>query len=166
MGGKTEPLFPLQAFSRLFRLPLSKIRVIQPYIGGGFGGTKNDSVAGDFCVVMLSRKTGKPVKYIYTMDEVLTTCRRRHNMTVYNKMGMTKDGILTAIETRVIGHGGAYTAIGPLTMFLTGYGTPAPYRLPNYKYDAWRVFTNNPVSAAMRGHGLPIPALPVTSRWR
>ena len=152
-AAKQSPYFHYRHLAGCFGVPLSKIRVIQPYIGGGFGGTKNDSVAGDFCVVMLSRKTGKPVKYIYTMDEVLTTCRRRHNMTVHNKMGMTKDGILTAIETRVIGHGGAYTAIGPLTMFLTGYGTPAPYRLPNYKYDAWRVFTNNPVSAAMRGHG-------------
>jgi 4-hydroxybenzoyl-CoA reductase subunit alpha len=152
-AAKQSPYFHYRHLAGCFGVPLSKVRVIQPYIGGGFGGTKNDSVAGDFCVVMLSKKTGKPVKYIYTMDEVLTTCRRRHNMTVYNKMGMTKDGILTAIETKVIGHGGAYTAIGPLTMFLTGYGTPAPYRLPNYKYDAWRVFTNNPVSAAMRGHG-------------
>ena len=152
-AAKQSPYFHYRHLAGCFGVPLSKIRVIQPYIGGGFGGTKNDSVAGDFCVVMLSKMTGKPVKYIYAMDEVLTTCRRRHNMTVYNKMGMTKDGILTAIETRVIGHGGAYTAIGPLTMFLTGYGTPAPYRLPNYKYDAWRVFTNNPVSAAMRGHG-------------
>lgn len=150
---KQSPYFHYRHLAGCFKLPLSRIRVIQPYIGGGFGGTKNDSVAGDLCVVMLSKKTGKPVKYIYTMEEVLTTCRRRHNMTVHNKMGMTKDGILTAVESRVIGHGGAYTAIGPLTMFLTGYGTPVPYRLPNYKYDAWRVFTNNPVSAAMRGHG-------------
>ena len=87
-------------------------------------------MAGDFCAVMLSKKTGKPVKFVYTMEEVLTTCRRRHNMTIYNKMGMTKDGILTAVETRVIGHGGAYTAIGPLTMFLTGYGTPGPLQAP------------------------------------
>jgi len=150
---KQSPYFHYRHLAGCFRLPLSKIRVIQPYIGGGFGGTKNDSVAGDLCVVMLSKKTGKPVKFIYTMQEVLTTCRRRHNMTIYNKMGMTKEGILTAVESRVIGHGGAYTAIGPLTMFLTGYGTPVPYRLPNYKYDAFRVFTNNPVSAAMRGHG-------------
>jgi 4-hydroxybenzoyl-CoA reductase subunit alpha len=150
---KQSPYFHYRHLAGCFGLPLSKIRVIQPYIGGGFGGTKNDSVAGDLCVVMLSKKTGKPVKYVYAMDEVLTTCRRRHNMTVYNKTGMTREGILTAIETRVIGNGGAYTAIGPLTMFLTGYGTPAPYKLPNYRYDACRIFTNNPVSAAMRGHG-------------
>ena len=150
---KQSPYFHYRHLAGCFKLPLSRIRVIQPYIGAGFGGTKNDSVAGDLCVAMLSKKTGKPVKYVYAMEEVLATCRRRHNMTIYNKVGMTKEGILTAVESRVIGHGGAYTAIGPLTMFLTGYGTPAPYKLPNYKYDGWRVFTNNPVSAAMRGHG-------------
>jgi len=152
-AAKQSPYFHYRHLAACFRLPLSKIRIVQPFIGGGFGGTKNDSVAGDFCVVMLSKKTGKPVKYVYTMEEVLTTCRRRHNMIIYNKMGMTKDGILTAVESRVIGNGGGYTAIGPLTMYLTGSGTTLPYRLPNYKYDAWRVFTNNPVSAAMRGHG-------------
>ncbi len=152
-AAKQSPYFHYRHLAACFKLPLNKIRIIQPFIGGGFGGTKNDSVAGDFCVVMLSKMTGRPVKYIYPMNEVLTTCRRRHNMIIYNKMGMTKDGILTAVESRVIGNGGGYTAIGPLTMYLTGCATTMPYKLPNYKYDAWRVFTNNPVSAAMRGHG-------------
>ena len=152
-AAKQSPYFHYRHLAACFGLPLSKVRIIQPFIGGGFGGTKNDSTAGDFCAVMLSKKTGKPVKFVYTMGEVLTTCRRRHNMIIYNKMGMTKDGILTAVESRVIGNGGAYTAIGPLTMFLTGYATTMPYKLPNYRYDCWRVFTNNPVSAAMRGHG-------------
>ena len=150
---KQSPYFHYRHLAACFKLPLSKIRIIQPFIGGGFGGTKNDSVAGDFCVVMLSKKTGRPVKYVYPMEEVLTTCRRRHNMIIYNKMGMTKNGLLTAVASRVIGNGGGYTAIGPLTMYLAGCGTTMPYKLPNYKYDAWRVFTNNPVSAAMRGHG-------------
>jgi len=95
--------------------PLSKVRVIQPFIGGGFGGTKNDSLAGDFCSVLFSKMTGKPVKFVYTMEEVLMTCRRRHNMIVFNKMGMKKDGAITAMESRVIADGGAHTAIGPLT---------------------------------------------------
>jgi len=158
-AAKQSPYFHYRHLAGCFGLPLSKIRVVQPFIGGGFGGTKNDSVAGDLCAVMLSKKTGKPVKFVYTMGEVLTTCRRRHNMIIYNKMGMTKDGMLTAVESRVIGNGGAYTAIGPLTMFLTGYATTLPYKLTNYKYDCWRVFTNNPVSAAMRGHGF------IHTRW-
>jgi 4-hydroxybenzoyl-CoA reductase subunit alpha len=75
-------------------------------------------------------------------------------MIVYNKMGMKKDGTITGIQSRVIADGGAYTAIGPLTMYLTGTMTTLPYKLPNYKHDIYRIFTNNPISAAMRGHGV------------
>lgn len=150
---KQSPYFHYRHLAACFNLPLNRIRLIQPFIGGGFGGTKNDSIAGDFCVVMLSKKTGKPVKYVCAYEEVLTTCRRRHNMIIYNKMGMTKEGTITAVETRVIANGGAYTAIGPLTMYLTGSGMTLPFKLSNFKYDAYRAFTNNATSAAMRGHG-------------
>ena len=118
------------------------------------GGTKNDSLAGDFCSVLFSKRTGKPVKFVYTMEEVLLTCRRRHNMIVHNKMGMKKDGVLTAMHSRVIADGGAHTAIGPLTMYLTGCMSTLPYKLPNFRHDAYRIFTNNPIGAAMRGHGV------------
>ncbi|GAH92099.1 unnamed protein product, partial [marine sediment metagenome] len=137
-----------------FKLPLSRIRVIQPFIGGGFGGTKNDSLAGDFCAVLLSKITGKPVKYVESMEEELMTSRRRHSMIVYSKMGVDKDGILMAIQHRVIADGGGYTAVGPLSIYLAGFATTLPYKLPNFKYDAYRVFTNNPMGAAMRGHGI------------
>lgn len=153
-AAKESPYFIYRHLAACFRLPLSKVRVIQPFIGGGFGGTKNDSLAGDFCTVMLSKMTGKPVKYVYTMEEELMTSRRRHNMIVFNKMGMKKDGTITAMQSRVIADGGAYTAIGPLTMYLTGTISTLPYKLPNFKHDVYRVFTNNPVSAAMRGHGV------------
>jgi 4-hydroxybenzoyl-CoA reductase subunit alpha len=153
-AAKQSPYFHYRHLAACFNLPLSKVRVIQPLIGGGFGGTKNDSVAGDFCAVMLSKKTGKPVKFVYTQEEELTTSKRRHSMIVYNKMGMSKDGLITAIQSRVIANGGAYTAVSPLTMYLTGCATPLPYKLPNYRYDCWRAFTNNPTCAAMRGHGV------------
>jgi 4-hydroxybenzoyl-CoA reductase subunit alpha len=151
---KQSPYFIYRHLAACFRLPLSKVRIIQPFIGGGFGGTKNDSLAGDFCVVLLSKMTGRPVKFVYTMEEELMTSRRRHNMVIHIKTGVKKDGTLVAIQTRCIADGGAYTAIGPLTMYLTGCQTTLPYKLPNFKHDAYRVFTNNPISAAMRGHGV------------
>lgn len=153
-AAKQSPYFHYRHLAACFRLPLSRIRVVQPFIGGGFGGTKNDSLAGDFCAVLLSKITGKPVKYIESMEEELMTSRRRHSMIVYSRMGVKKDGTLTAIEHRVIADGGGYTAIGPLSMYLAGFMTTLPYRLPNFKYDAYRVFTNNPIGAAMRGHGV------------
>jgi 4-hydroxybenzoyl-CoA reductase subunit alpha len=104
--------------------------------------------------VLLSKMTGKPVKFVYTMEEELMTSRRRHNMIIHNKMGMKKDGTITGMHSRVIADGGGYTAIGPLTMYLTGCMSTLPYKLPNFKHDIYRVFTNNPISAAMRGHGV------------
>jgi 4-hydroxybenzoyl-CoA reductase alpha subunit len=153
-AAKQSPYFHYRHLAACFKLPLSKVRVIQPFIGGGFGGTKNDSVAGDFCAVMLSKKTGKSVKFVYTQEEELTVSKRRHPMIVYTKMGAKKDGTLMGIHTRVIADGGAYTAIGPLTMYLTGFMTTIPYKLPHFKHEAYRIFTNHPISAAMRGHGI------------
>ena len=153
-ASKQSPYFHYRHLAACFKLPLSKIRVIQPFIGGGFGGTKNDSLAGDFCAVLLSKITGKPVKYVESMEEELVTSRRRHSMIVYSKMGAKKDGTLTAIHHRVVADGGGYTAVGPLSLYLAGFATTLPYRLPNFKYDAYRVFTNNPIGAAMRGHGI------------
>jgi 4-hydroxybenzoyl-CoA reductase alpha subunit len=153
-AAKQSPYFVYRHLAACFNLPLNKVRVIQPFIGGGFGGTKNDSVAGDFCAALLSKMTGRPVKFVYTMEEELMVSKRRHNMIIYNKMGMKKDGKIMGIQSRVIADGGAYTAIGPLTMYLTGCMTTLPYQLPNYKHDVYRVFTNNPISAAMRGHGV------------
>lgn len=153
-ASKQSPYFHYRHLAACFKLPLSKVRVIQPFIGGGFGGTKNDSLAGDFCAVLLSKITGKPVKYVESMEEELVTSRRRHSMIVYSKMGAKKDGTLTAIHHQVVADGGGYTAVGPLSLYLAGFATTLPYRLPNFKYDAYRVFTNNPIGAAMRGHGI------------
>ncbi len=150
---KQSPYFHYRHLAACFNLPLSKIRVIQTFVGGGFGGTKNDSVAGDLCAVLMSKRTGKPVKFVYTMEEVFSACRRRHNFEITAKMGMKKDGTLTALYTNAIGEGGYCTAIGPLTLYLTGVMGTLPYRLPNYKHDAYRIFTNHPSGAAMRGHG-------------
>ena len=151
---KQSPYFHYRHLAACFKLPLNRVRVIQPFIGGGFGGTKNDSLAGDFAAVLLSRLTGKPVKWVENMEEELVTSRRRHTMTVYSKMGMDRQGHITALQHRVIADGGGYTAIGPLSMYLAGIIATLPYKLPNFKYDVYRAFTNNPVGAAMRGHGI------------
>jgi 4-hydroxybenzoyl-CoA reductase alpha subunit len=151
---KQSPYFHYRHLAACFKVPLSRVRVIQPFIGGGFGGTKNDSLAGDFCAVLLSKITGRPVKYVESMEEELVTSRRRHCFIVYSKMGVSKDGLIKAVQHRAIADGGGYTAIGPLTMYLGGFMTTLPYHLRNFKYDVYRVFTNNPIGAAMRGHGV------------
>ncbi|MFC1932864.1 xanthine dehydrogenase family protein molybdopterin-binding subunit [Chloroflexota bacterium] len=151
---KGSPYFPWRILAGCFGLPLNKVRVIQPFIGSDFGGTKNDMVSGDFAAVMLAKKSGKPVKVVYTQLEELTTCLRRHPMWINIKTGVTKDGMLTAIQTRIVADGGAYTRMSPLSLYLTGCCMTLPYKLDNFKTDAYCIFTNNPISAAMRGHGV------------
>jgi 4-hydroxybenzoyl-CoA reductase alpha subunit len=151
---KGSPYFPYRILSSCFNLPLSNVRIIQPFIGSDFGGTKNDMVNGDFSAVMLAKKSGKPVKIVYTQFDELTVCLRRHPMWITIKTGVTKDGRLKAIQTKVISDGGAYTRMSPLSNFLTGICMALPYKLPNFKTDVYCYFTNNPSSAAMRGHGI------------
>ena len=153
-AAKGSPYFPYRILSNCFNLPLSHVRIIQPFIGADFGGTKNDMVNGDFSAPMLAKKSGKAVKIVYTQFDELTTCLRRHPMWVTIKTGVTKDGRLKAIQTKVISDGGAYTRMSPLSNFLTGICMGLPYKLPNFKTDVFCYFTNNPSSAAMRGHGI------------
>ncbi len=153
-AAKGSPYFPYRILSNCFNLPLSNVRIIQPFIGADFGGTKNDMVNGDFSAPMLAKKSGKPVKIVYTQFDELTTSLRRHPMWITIKTGVTKDGRLKAIQTKVISDGGAYTRMSPLSNFLTGICMALPYKLPNFKTDVFCYFTNNPSSAAMRGHGI------------
>ena len=153
-GAKGSPYFPYRILANCFNLPLSNVRIITPFIGCDFGGTKNDMTNGDYSTVMLAKKTGRPVKIVSTQFDTLTTDLRRHPMWITVKTGVTKDGILKATYLKAIADGGAYTRMSPLTMFLVGTCQTLPYKLPNFKYDAYNYFTNNPSSAAMRGHGL------------
>lgn len=151
---KGSPYFPWRILASCFNLPLNKVRVIQPFVGSDFGGTKNDMVNGDYSAVMLAKKSGKPVKLVYTQFEELTTCLRRHPVWINIKTGVTKDGLLTGIQTNIVTDGGAYTRMSPLSLYLMGACMTLPYKLPNFKTDAYCIFTNNPSSAAMRGHGV------------
>jgi len=153
-GSKQSPYFPYRNLASAFKVPLSNVRVIQPCVGGGFGG-KNDTFALDYCAVLLSQKTGHPVKFVYDIEDVLMAGRRRHPMNIFLKTGVKKDGTLLATECKVIADGGAYTAVGPMTIYLAGTFLTLPYKLPNLKYDALRAYTNKPVSVAQRGHGVP-----------
>jgi len=132
-----------------------EIRVIQTYVGGGFSGGKQEAMPMDFCALLLSRKTGRPVKIVHTMDEVLIIGHMRHPMKIWLKTGVKKDGGLVAQSCKIIANGGAYSSIGQLSMYIPGSMLNVPYRVPNVKYEAYRVYTNNGFCGALRGHGMP-----------
>jgi 4-hydroxybenzoyl-CoA reductase alpha subunit len=153
-GSKQSPYFTYRNLAKALNIPLSQIRVVQPYIGGGFGG-KNEMFNVDFCAALLSQKTGKPVKIVVNQEEVLFAYRQRHPTFIDLKTGLKKDGTILALEAEIIADGGAYLSIGALSLYLMCAFFCMPYRLPNMKAKGYRVYTNTQPSCAMRGHGVP-----------
>ncbi len=130
------------------------IRVIKPYLGGGFGG-KMELRSWEFCAAFMAKKTGRPVKFTLTREEELAAGRRRHPMRLTSKVGFKKDGTLLAKDLKIYLDGGAYNAMGPTATFLSGNFGAMLYRYPNYRFLGQHIYTNKPPSSAMRGFGAP-----------
>ncbi len=152
-ASKQSPYFLYRILAAAFDLPQHKVRVIQPYIGAGYGA-KNDAFPLDFAACLLARKTGKAVKIVYSQKEMLVSSRRRVPFIIDLKTGVKRDGTIVAQECRAIGDGGAYTLIGPVTMYLVGAVKTLPYKIRNFRYDGIRAYTNLPACSAQRGHGI------------
>jgi 4-hydroxybenzoyl-CoA reductase alpha subunit len=150
------PHYLHRSLSRTLSMPMGKIRVIRPAVGGGFGA-KAEATALEFCAALLARKTGRPVMMEYTREEMFRHFRGRHKQTIDLKIGVKRDGRITAVEQKVVLDGGAYTSFGVITAYYAGSMLPTLYRLPNYRYRGVRVYTNLPASGAFRGHGVPQP---------
>lgn len=136
-------------------LPPGKVRVIQTYVGAGNSGGKQEAMPMDFAAVMLSRKTARPVRIVHTMEEVLIIGHMRHAFKLNLKLGMKKDGLIQALKVKVIADGGAHSSIGQLSIYLVGNSTVMTYRIPNFRYDGYRIYTNKSWCGALRGHCSP-----------
>ena len=138
--------------AKVLELPTQRIRVIQPVVGGAFGG-KSEPFSLEFCAAKLSMITGRPVKILYTREEVFYAHRGRHPMQLRYRTGIRRDGMLTATDARIRIDGGAYSSFGLVTTYYSGQLLTAPYALPAYRFDSTRVFTNKPCCGPKRGHG-------------
>lgn len=150
---KQIPFYIRRLLAHTLAIPESKVRVIKPSIGGGFGG-KGEMFALDVCAAFMSRMTGRPVKILYTREESLVCTRRRHGMTITLKTGLKKDGTIVATQGKIISETGAYNSTGPLATYLATTFLNLPYKIPNVKVDSYLVYTNLPVSGPQRGHGV------------
>jgi 4-hydroxybenzoyl-CoA reductase subunit alpha len=130
------------------------VRVIKPFIGGGFGG-KMELRTWDVCAAFLAKKTGLPVKFTLTREDELAFGRRRHPMKLKSKVGFKKDGTLVAKDLHILLDGGAYNSMGPTACYLAGNFGAFLYRYPSYRYLGEHVYTNKPPAGAMRGFGAP-----------
>ncbi|SDX95891.1 nicotinate dehydrogenase large molybdopterin subunit NdhL [Eubacterium barkeri] len=137
----------------MLALPNSKVRIIQATTGGGFGG-KLDLSVQCHCA-LLTYHTKKPVKMVRSREESTTVSSKRHPMTMHCKTGATKDGRLQAVQVEMFGDTGAYASYGPAVITRATVHCMGPYVVPNVRVDAKFVYTNNPMSGAFRGFGVP-----------
>jgi 4-hydroxybenzoyl-CoA reductase alpha subunit len=141
-----------RALARVLELPAHRIRVIQPCLGGAFGG-KSDPFSLEFCVSKLAMVTGRPVKMLWTREEVFYAHRGRHPMHLHYRSGVTKDGKLVGVDAKILIDGGSYSSFGLVTTYYSGQLLTGPYHFPTYRFDSTRVFTNKPPCGPKRGHG-------------
>jgi len=146
------PHYVQRELSRVLGVSQSKVRVIQPLLGGAFGG-KSDPFALEFCVAKLSMKTGRPVKILYTREEVFYAHRGRHPMKMDLTVALDGDGRISAVDNKILIDGGAYASFGLVTAYYAGQLLTGPYRFGTYRFDSYRMYTNKPPCGPKRGHG-------------
>ncbi len=150
------PHYVQYMMAHVLHIPVGKVRVIRPVVGGGFGG-KAATNPLDLCAAFLSKKTGRPVKMVYSREEMFHYGRGRHKQHMKFKLGVDRQGKITAFQSEIHLDGGAYSSFGVATAYYAGSMIPTLYKIPSYKYDGYRVMTNKPACGAMRGHGVPQP---------
>jgi CO/xanthine dehydrogenase Mo-binding subunit len=151
-GTTQRPFACASDLGKILKIPMSKIRVISTAVGGGFGG-KNE-ITMEPCIALLTLKTGKPVKMIFTREDEFIASTVRHPYITKYKSGLKNDGTLVARQVEIISDCGAYVSFGNSTLTKACVHGAGPYRIKYVCIDGWLVYTNNPVGGAMRGFGV------------
>jgi len=137
----------------MLSLPLEKVRIIQCATGGGFGGRLDITVQ---CLLALAAfHLKRPVKIVYSREEVFQVTSKRHPLTIRYKSGASKDGKLTAVEVDILGDTGAYASYGSTVAIRSAIHATGPYEVRHVKVRSRMAYTNNPWAGAMRGFGVP-----------
>ncbi len=146
------PVYLHRALARVLGMEEDRVRVIKPYVGGGFGG-KSDPFPHEMVAAGLSRKAGYPVKITFTREEVFLSHHGRHPSRITMHIGADNAGMLQYLDLDATIDGGAFGSFGVVTTYYNGVLTQGPYRIDNFRYAGRRVYTNHPPSGALRGHG-------------
>ncbi|MCI4319227.1 MAG: xanthine dehydrogenase family protein molybdopterin-binding subunit [Thermoplasmata archaeon] len=146
------PHYLHRSLSEVLGLPMHRIRVIKPEVGGGFGG-KSDPLPHEIVCAALAIETGHPVKILFDREDVFLTNHGRHPTQNDVRIAADADGRLLAYDIEALIDGGAWSSFGTVTTYYNGVLSMGPYRVPNFRYRGRRVYTNRPPSGAMRAHG-------------
>src|SRR5262245_8529673 len=146
-----NPFVVRTQLSNIFKVPIAKVRIIVPYLGGGYGGKVYPKI--EPITVALGLKAKRAVRVVLSREEVFYTITK-HAAVIRMKTGVKKDGTLVARECEIHLDTGAYAEIGPRVAKKSGYTAAGPYKIPNPKIDSYSVYTNKPPAAAFRGFGV------------
>jgi len=153
-GSSQSPFAQRSLIAETLGISQSKMRVIAPAVGGGFGGKAGVSMES-LAVAIATKVRGYPVKLLLTREEEFYTAFVRQGLVAYFKMGCDRNGRLLAMENTYYWDGGAYTEYGVNVTRAAGYSCTGPYEVPNISTDSYCVYTNHPVGGPMRGFGMP-----------
>lgn len=153
-GSSQSPFAQRNLIAQALGISQSDMRVIAPYVGGGFGSKAGVSMES-LAVAIATKVKGRPVKLLLTREEEFFTAFVRQGLIAYFKMGCDQDGNLLAMENKFYWDAGAYTEYGVNITRASGYSSSGPYEVPNVKTDSYCVYTNHPVGGPMRGFGMP-----------
>ncbi|MDP6558675.1 MAG: xanthine dehydrogenase family protein molybdopterin-binding subunit [Candidatus Binatia bacterium] len=146
-----NPFVVRTQLSNIFGVPVSKVRVVVPCLGGGYGSKVYPKV--EPLTVALSMKAQRPVRIQLSREEVFATVTK-HAAVIRMKTGVKKDGTMVARQCEVFLDTGGYAEIGPRVAKKSGYTASGPYNVPNLKIDSMSVYTNKPPAGAFRGFGV------------
>jgi len=151
----TQEAFLLrEKIADIFDIPSGKIRYLTQFAGGSFGG-RGVSLTLDPICVSLAKVTGRPVKMIYSREEEFFGLETRSSFIQSGKIGVKKDGTITAMYTKAICNSGAYISHSPAVTGVNVDHFLGLYKCSNSKGEADIVYTNQPVSGGIRGYGNP-----------
>jgi 4-hydroxybenzoyl-CoA reductase alpha subunit len=150
------PHYVHREVAKVLGIPRSRLRVIVPPVGGGFGG-KCEPFAHDFAACLFALRHGRPIKFTLSREEVFYCHRGRHPVKMFLKTGVKNDGSITAVHLQTFLDGGAYASYGLATVYYTGALLTVTYKIPRYKFDGMRLYTNKPPCGPKRGHGSTQP---------
>ena len=150
------PHYVHRALTKVLGLPASRVRVVATPNGGGFGG-KSDPFGHEIVCAAMALRLGRPAKIVLTREEVFYCHRGRHPVAMRLRTGVRSDGTITAQTLQTALDGGAYGSYGVASTYYTGALQTVTYRLPRYRFEAIRAFTNKPACGPKRGHGTPQP---------
>ncbi len=152
----TQHPFSTRRFVAAFLgVPLVDVEVKTVPMGGGFGG-KDDTVSAVAArAALAARLTGRPVKMTYDREWSIRESYKRHPYRIHYRLGFTKEGKIQACRVRVVADAGAYCSVTPWVTWRSTVQCCGPYEVPHVSADIYGVYTNNPVTGAMRGFGSP-----------